>query len=80
LALLAPAGDATMAAAARGTRRVHTGVEWVAAAVHDRLALPVGALIPGPAILEQPDATIYIEPGLLGEVDGFGNVLIAEAS
>ncbi len=79
LTLLAPAGDATLAAAARGTRRVHTGAEWVEAGVHDRLALPVGAVIRGPAILEQPDATIYIEPGLLGEVDRFGNVLIAEA-
>jgi N-methylhydantoinase A len=50
----------------------------VEAAVHDRLALPVGAVIAGPAILEQLDATIYIEPGLSGEVDRFGNVLIAE--
>ncbi len=80
LTLLAPASDATLEGAARGTRRVHTGAEWMEAAVHDRLALPVGAVIPGPAILEQPDATIYIEPGLAGEVDRFGNVLIAEAS
>ena len=80
LSLLAPAQDATLEAAARGTRRVHTGAAWVEAAVHDRLALPVGARVAGPAILEQPDATIYIEPGLVGEVDRFGNVLIAEAS
>jgi N-methylhydantoinase A len=50
----------------------------VEAGVHDRLALPVGAVIAGPALLEQLDATIYIEPGLSGEVDRFGNVLIAE--
>lgn len=80
LSLLAPASDATLEAAARGTRRVHTGADWVDATAHDRLALPVGAVIPGPAILEQPDATIYIEPGLVGEIDRFGNVLIAEAS
>jgi N-methylhydantoinase A len=79
LSLLAPADDATIETAARGTRRVHTGADWVQAGVHDRLALPVGAVIAGPAILEQPDATIYIEPGLVGEVDGFGNVLIQEA-
>ncbi len=80
LSLLAPAADATLEGAARGTRRVHTGTDWVEAAIHDRMALPVGAKIAGPAILEQPDATIYIEPGLMGEVDRFGNVLIAEAS
>jgi N-methylhydantoinase A len=80
LSLLAPAADATLEGAVRGTRRVHTGTDWVEAAIHDRMALPVGAKIAGPAILEQPDATIYIEPGLMGEVDRFGNVLIAEAS
>ncbi|MDA9976186.1 hydantoinase/oxoprolinase family protein [Alphaproteobacteria bacterium] len=80
LSLLAPAEDATLQAAARGKRRVHTGAEWVEAGVHDRLALPVGAVIVGPALLEQLDATIYIEPGLSGEVDRFGNVLIAENS
>ena len=80
LTLLAPASDATLEGAARGVRRVHTGMEWVEAGVHDRLALPIGAVIAGPAILEQPDATIYLEPGLAGEVDRFGNVLIAEAT
>jgi N-methylhydantoinase A len=80
LTLMAPASDATLEGAARGARRVHTGTDWVEAGVHDRLALPVGAVIAGPAILEQPDATIYLEPGLAGEVDRFGNVLIAEAT
>ena len=80
LSLLAPAADATLEGAARGTRRVHTGADWMEAAIYDRMALPVGAKIAGPAILEQSDATIYIEPGLVGEVDRFGNVLIAEAS
>jgi N-methylhydantoinase A len=80
LSLLAPAQDASLEAAARGTRRVHTGAEWQEASIHDRLALPVGAIIVGPAILEQPDATIYIEPGMSGEVDRFGNVLIAITS
>jgi N-methylhydantoinase A len=78
LSLLAPAGDATVDAAARGTRRVHTGKEWVNAGIYDRLSLPVGGVVPGPAVLEQPDATIYIDPGLVGEVDRFGNVLISE--
>jgi N-methylhydantoinase A len=34
----------------------------------------------GPAILEQPDATIVIEPGFTAEVDALGNVVITNAS
>jgi len=49
-------------------RRVHFGDGWHDTAIYARLALPVGAEIPGPAILEQPDTTILIEPGLTGRV------------
>jgi len=38
--------------------------------------LPLGAVIPGPAILEQPDTTILIEADLVGEVDRFGNLIV----
>jgi N-methylhydantoinase A len=41
------------------------------------LKLPVGATIPGPSILEQPDTTIFIEPGMSGAVDRFGNIILA---
>ncbi len=61
---------------ARTTRQVHFGTQWHDTAIHDRLALPVGAVIPGPAILEQPDTTVLIEPGLQGRVDEFGNTII----
>ena len=74
LSMLAPAGGTARAAR---TRPVHFGDAWHETAIHDRLALPVGARIEGPAILEQPDATILIEPGLAGEVDRFGNVILA---
>ncbi len=49
-------------------------------AVWSRLDLPVGARIEGPAILEQPDATTVIEPGLAGRVDPFGNLIVEPAS
>lgn len=61
---------------ARTTRQVHFGTQWYDTAIHDRLSLPVGTLIPGPAILEQPDTTVLIEPGLQGRVDEFGNTII----
>ena len=60
----------------RATRRVHFGADWHDTAIHDRLTLPVGCVIEGPAILEQPDTTVLIEPGLRGRVDAFGNTLV----
>ncbi len=78
LALLAPGGEASMAAAARGTRPVWFG-GWHDTSVHDRLLLPVGAVVPGPAVLEQPDATTVVDPGLQARVDPFGNVIIERA-
>jgi N-methylhydantoinase A len=76
LMALAPARDATIENAARGFRPVYFDGEWRQAAIHDRLALPVGAEIAGPAILEQADATIVIDPGLAGRVDRFGNLIV----
>ena len=75
LAALAPGPNTTLAHAARGTRPVWFGT-WQDASVHDRLALPVGATIPGPAILEQPDATTVIDPGLIARVDRLGNLVV----
>ncbi|SLN64676.1 Acetophenone carboxylase gamma subunit [Roseivivax jejudonensis] len=75
LATLAPAGG-TVEAALRGHRRVHFGDAWHDTALYDRLALPVDAVIDGPAILEQADTTVLIEPGLSGRVDPHGNTII----
>ncbi len=76
LAILGPAPDATLEAARRGSRRVWWEGGWHETAVYDRIALPVGATIPGPAILEQDDATIFIDPGLAATVDRLGNVIV----
>jgi N-methylhydantoinase A len=77
LALLAPGAGASMDDARRGTRPVHVDGGWQDAAVYDRLALPVGATVAGPAILEQPDTTIFLEPKFAGAVDRFGNIIMA---
>lgn len=75
LATLAPTGGS--AAAARiATRKAHFGDAMHDTAIYDRLSLPVGARIKGPAILEQADTTVLIEPGLTGKVDGLGNTII----
>ncbi len=78
LLCMAPDAAGSVAAAHRGHRRIWFA-GWVEAAVYDRLALPVGADIPGPAVLEQPDTTILIEPGQHGRVDRFGNLILEAA-
>ncbi|HYM32275.1 MAG TPA: hydantoinase/oxoprolinase family protein, partial [Candidatus Cybelea sp.] len=77
LALLAPAADASLERAGRGSRQVYVDGAWHEARVYERLDLPVGARIQGPALLEQPDATIFVEPDLQGDVDRFGNFIIS---
>ena len=77
LAVLAPKAGARLEDALRGTRPVWIDGAWREAAVYARLELPVGAVVPGPAVLEQPDATTFVEPDLYGEVDRFGNLVVA---
>ena len=74
LATLAPKSDAEVAP--KAIRSVHFGSDWHDTEIYDRLILPVGAVIKGPAILTQPDTTVLIEPDLQGRVDSFGNTII----
>ena len=67
---------ASLDEARRKSRPVWFGGAWVETAIWSRLDLPVGAVIAGPAILEQPDATIVVEPGQSASVDALGNLLI----
>ena len=62
-----------------GARPVRFNGEWHETSVYDRAALVPGATIEGPAIIEQLDTTVPIEPGVVAEVDGFGNLLIPVA-
>ncbi|MEM7521376.1 MAG: hydantoinase/oxoprolinase family protein [Pseudomonadota bacterium] len=78
LATLAPAARGTVAP--MSTRRVHFGKAWHNTAIYDRLSLPIGTVITGPAILTQPDTTVLIEPHLQGRVDTFGNTIIEPIS
>ncbi|MGI9355272.1 MAG: hydantoinase/oxoprolinase family protein [Rhizobiaceae bacterium] len=60
----------------KSKRPVHFTDSWHETFIYDRLDLPVDMVIEGPAILEQPDTTVLIEPGLAGRVDIFGNTVI----
>jgi N-methylhydantoinase A len=75
LRTLAPDGGSVEASRA-GSRKVHFGDAWHETAIYDRLSLPVGSEIEGPAILVQPDTTVLIDPGLTGRVDTYGNTII----
>ena len=62
-----------------GMRKVYADGKWHEASVFKRLELPIGTRIDGPAILEQPDATIFVDPGLVAEVDRLGNIFMHSA-
>ncbi|WP_372394979.1 hydantoinase/oxoprolinase family protein [Azospirillum sp. HJ39] len=76
LATLAPRDGTSVEGAYAGSRPVWFDGAWHETAIYNRLDLPVGAVIQGPAILEQPDATTVIDPDLSARVDGFGNVVV----
>jgi N-methylhydantoinase A len=58
-------------------RRVHfAGVGWTACPCLDRERLGAGAVVTGPAIVEQPDTTTVVPPGHRARVDRVGNLVI----
>jgi N-methylhydantoinase A len=58
-------------------RKLFARGAWQTAPVFDRVKLPVGARIAGPAVVQQVDATTVIEPGSAALVDDIGNLRIA---
>ena len=75
LAVLAPQGAGSTQSL--GLQRVYHAGQWWDAQRYARLELPVNSSITGPAILEQPDTTVWLEPGFTSRVDVLGNLLIA---
>jgi len=59
-----------------GTRPLFADGAWHAATVWRREGLAPGTRIEGPAILQQADATIVLEPGSTALVDPIGNLRI----
>jgi N-methylhydantoinase A len=69
-----PAGDCRI-----GERKVwHQGSEHNAP-IYDRMSLAVGEKVAGPALFEQTDTTIWLEPGMAAQVDSYGNLVIKPA-
>ena len=59
-------------------QEVYSNGAWHQAKIFDRLLLPNGSIISGPALLTQPDATIFIEPEMNAKVDVYGNIILSE--
>lgn len=75
--LIDPAGRAaTLEEARREIRPVWYGGRWHDTPVYAREKLPLDAVIEGPAILEQMDATTVLEPGDRARSDADGNIII----
>jgi N-methylhydantoinase A len=74
--VFAPDASASLDKARRGTRPVWFDGGWRDTGIWARLDLPVGAIINGPSVLEQSDATTVIEPGFAGRVDSMGNLIV----
>ena len=74
--LIDPAGRLdSVEKAKRGQRRVYFG-GWVETPVYWRDHLPLDAELNGPAIIEQMDTTIVVEPGDRVSSDADGNLII----
>ncbi|MCK5276462.1 MAG: hydantoinase/oxoprolinase family protein, partial [Alphaproteobacteria bacterium] len=74
-ALAATGGDG--APQAMAARRVWFTQGWLDTPIYRRSDVGPGALIDGPAIVEQMDTTIVIEPGCAAEADDMGNLMVS---
>ena len=70
-----PAGSGAPRPAA--TRRVWFAEDWRDTPIFRRTEFGPGAVIDGPAVIEQMDTTIVIEPGCKAEADETGNLLVS---
>jgi len=72
-----PSSPAAAAAAAiKGRRPIALGGAMTDATIYERDRLGIGAVIAGPAIVEQFDATTIVPPGWRGQVDGLRNLIL----
>ena len=77
LRIFAPASNSSLKDAQTGERNVWVDGGWQSAKIYNRLDLPEESSISGPALLEQSDTTIFLEPDLEGSVDKLGNLIIS---
>lgn len=71
-------GTGSLADAVTGERDVYYGAVhgWQPSPVYRRRSLPEGAVIEGPAVIEEMSATTLLLPGQSAALDGSGNIII----
>ena len=69
-------GEATLKAALIETRPVYFDGAWAETPIYRREALPGDAVIAGPAVIQQLDTTILVEPGSEARADALGNLVL----
>jgi 5-oxoprolinase (ATP-hydrolysing)/N-methylhydantoinase A len=77
---LTQAGQTGAGAPRKGVRDAWFGDGFVKTAVYDRYALTPGTMLPGPAIIEEREATTIVAPGDSVTVDATGTLRIAIAA
>ncbi|MDJ0629703.1 MAG: hydantoinase/oxoprolinase family protein [Rhodobacter sp.] len=77
MTLFAPRDGKTPEAYRSEMRRVYAHGRFWDTPVYQRLSLAAGSRIDGPALLEQPDTTIFVDPDLTASVDEFGNLFLS---
>jgi N-methylhydantoinase A len=75
------AGGASLEAAELGRRRVYVDAArgWRESPVYRREALPAGARVAGPAVINEMSATTVLLPGQSARVDEWGNLILEVA-
>ena len=78
---LAPLAEATGEATAKGHRPVYFAESegFVDCPVYDRYALGAGAMVQGPAIVEEIDSTTVVHPQYQVRVDEVGQMVLTAA-
>ena len=76
LTLAADETGATPDTALVETRPVYFDGAWVETPIYQRERLPADATIAGPAVIQQLDTTILVEPGSEARADALGNLVL----
>ncbi len=71
------AGATSLAAAQIESRPVHLDGAWHDTTIYRREGLPADTVIEGPAVIQQLDTTILVEPGSRARIDPVGNLVVS---
>jgi N-methylhydantoinase A len=74
-----PPMSRSAADAVKGARKITLNGTMTDATLYERDRLDIGAMLGGPAIVEQLDATTVIPAGWSARVDGFSNLILQKA-